>query len=442
LPRRIVRKIPALIKKKYHEKVLSDDGIYTTWLRNLKAAPLFAEYAWLQISVFDLNELGLGLIHNILPIEYEPYIIDFQYETPTVDETLQGIWAKFRPVRFDVLYTWMTDFRFYVMENFKEKYQPDILVMMPEKAKYGVTMYARGVYDPIVAREFLRGTFHRLRLMRTPDVSWKVIMQQIVETLDITRVTDKHIYNRLVMLFSAQTNAFVLGLSLLGKAYLTKTEGDYGVIPIIDADNNVYDMKFRTLDHLQMGFILGITPLGMGLLLPKESIYKLRDGYKNPPIIEVLVNKILGMIHRISLSTWAYTNYNKPEEMADYHKSERTNQYDLLQSQRRMIEDWVTARIPPEEANAVKVRQYQNAVLQLVCWKAKRHKWGFKAWESMTDDDFKKWWLDHWSTQGLNRQVLENLHEGAKRWIPYIRETKLKIGKKIKQSRLRLALSL
>ena len=432
----------ASIKKKYHQKVLSDDAIYTTWKRNLQAAEIFADYVWLQISVFDLNELGLGLIHNILPIEYEPYMIDFEYETPTVDETLQGVWAKFRPVRFDVLYTWMTDFRFYVLENFKEEYQADILAMMPEKAKYGVTMYGRGVYDPVVAREFLRGTFHKLRLLRTPDISWKVAMQQIVETLDMTRVTDKHIYNRLSLLFSAQTNAFVLGLSLLGKARLSETDGDYAVIPIVDAEGNIVDVKFRTLDHLQMGFILGLTPLGMGLLIPKDGIYKLKEGKKNPAVIEILVEKIRGIISRLSLSSWAYSNYNKPEEMADYHKSDRTNQYHALQGQRKVIEEWVAARIPKEEANAVKIRQYQNAVLQFICWKAKRHRWGFKAWESMSEEDFKKWWLDHWSTQGLNLHVLENLYEGAKIWIPYVRDMKTRIGKKIKLTRLRRAFSI
>ena len=191
-----------------------------------------------------------------------------------------------------------------------------------------------------------------------------------------------------------------------------------------------------------MGFILGLTPLGYGLLMPDESIYALKDGNKNPSIIQVLVDKILGIVNRVTSTVWAYGNYNKVEEMRNYHKSDRTAQYDSLQTQRRMIESWVEARIPPEESNPVRIRQYQNAVLQLVCWKAKRHKWGFKAWESMSDDDFKKWWLDHWSTQGLNRQVLEKLHEGAKRWTSDIRQTKLRLGIKVKKERLRRALSL
>ena len=139
---------------------------------------------------------------------------------------------------------------------------------------------------------------------------------------------------------------------------------------------------------------------------------------------------------------WAYANYNKPEEMTDPHKSEKVEQYDALQWMRRKIEDWVERQIPSEEANPVKIRQYQNAVLQIFGWKAKRHKWGFKAWEYMTDDEFKQWWLDNWATQGLNRQTLDKLFEGSRIWMPYLREEKRKLGEKVKQSRLRLALSL
>jgi len=343
----------SLIKQKYHEKVLSEDGVYVAWRRDLDVAPLYAEYVWTQLTVFDLSELGLGLLYNILPVDYQPLGIDYAYQRPTPSETLQGVWAKFEPVRFDVLYVWMTDMREYVFKNFKEVFQPDLLITAPQKAVWGVTPYGRGIYDPIVAREFLRATFHRLRLMRTPDLSWLFTMDGIVEFLRIIGVTDEHIFNRLMMLFSAQTNAFVLGLSLLGRAKLSETEGDLAKIPVLDARGEHAEAKFRTLDHLQMGLILGLTPLGYGLLLPKESVYVLPDGKKNPPFLKVMTDKIIGMIRRLSLSTWSYTNYNKPEEMVDRHRSDRTAQYRLIQVLREHIEELVFRSLPPEELNPV-----------------------------------------------------------------------------------------
>ncbi|RLI87533.1 MAG: hypothetical protein DRP01_01620 [Archaeoglobales archaeon] len=430
------------IKKKYHAKTLSDSAISLTFQRLLDIDPYFAEYVWLYLSPFDLSQLGLGLLYNILPIDYEPYNIGFEFELPNFDELLQGIWGKFKPIHFERLYMWMTDFKEYIIENFKEEFQEDLLIGRGEKAIYGITPYARGLYDPIVAREFLRATFHRLRLLRKPDESWIKTMEQIADYLEMIEVTDDNIFNRLMMLFSAQSQAFVLGLGVLGKSRLSDVEGDLAKIPFMDAQRNILDIKFSTLDHLQFGFILGVTPLGYGLLLPKKSIYKLIDDKKNPPFLKALIEKMNIIKNSLILTTFAYSNYNKPEEMINPHKSDRTNQYALLHQQRRIVEKWVETRIPPEESNPIRIRQYKNAVLQLISWRAKRHRWGFKAWKTMTEDQFKEWWLNHWEAQGLNRQTLLNLYGGMRLWLQRLQEEKVRLGKRVKLRRLRLALSL
>lgn len=441
MPRSVIGRDPTTVKAKYHKKTLSDNAVYNTYIRMLDVEPIFAEYVWLQLPVFDLSELGLGLLYNILPVDFEPYSVNFSFEPPTKEETLQGIWAKFEPVDFARLYRWTTDFREYVVENFKEEYQAGLITMTAEKAVYGVTPYARGVYDPIVAREFLRATFHRLRLLRTPDESWKSMLRQIADFLEMVGVTDDNVFNRIMMLFSAQAQSFVLGLGVLGRSRLSEVDGDWAKIPFMDAQGYVHDLKFRTLDHLQFGFILGVTPLGYGLLLPKESIYRLVDGKKNPPFVKVLVEKVYGIIQRLTLSTFSYCNYNRPDEMKDYHRSDRTNQYDLLQAQRRLIEEWVHRRVPPEESNPVRIRQYQNAVLQYVSYRAKRHRWGFKSWRRMTEDQFKEWWVDYWTSQGLSKRVLNDLYEGMRLWLRGVRESKLSLGRRIQEARKRLALS-
>jgi len=429
------------LKKKYYEKTLSENAIMTTWTRLLDVEPLFTSYVWLNLAPFDLSQLGIGLLNAILPMDFQPLNIGFEFKIPTIDETLQGIWAKFEPIDFSELYTWMADFREYIMENFKEEFQPDLLIGVAQKAKYGVTYYARGIYDPIVAREFLRATLHRLRLLRMPDESWIKSMEEVAEILRMVRITDDMIFNRLMLLFSAQTQAFILGLGVLGVSRLSKVKDGMVEIPFIDAQRNILEVRFRTLDHLQFGFILGITPLGYGLLLPKDSIYKLIDGKKNPPFIKLLIDKMTRIKNSIIYTTYAYSNYNRPEEMIDPHKSDRTNQYALLHQMRRHIENWVYEQIPPEEANPLKIRQYQSAVLQMISWKAKRHRWGYQGWEAMSDEDFLEWWLRNWEAQGLNRQLLLKLQEGMKLWLKRLQEEKLRLGRRVKQRRYHLALS-
>jgi len=430
-----------LKKVKYFEKTLSRDAIYTTYLRSLDVAPLFAQYVWLQISAFDLTELGIGLLHDILAVDFQPYAIDFTYVAPDISEVFQGIWAKFEPVDFGKLYDWTADFEKYIRENITEERQTEVIEGRMRKAFYGLTQYGRSFYDPVVAREMLRATFWKLRLIRRPDISFQKTIDEITELIRMVGVTDEHLFNRLMMAMSAQIFSFTLGLSLLGVSTLTETEEGWGVVPIKTAKGEVYNLYFKTLDQLQMGFVLGVTPLGYGLLLPEQSIYKLPEGKRNPTVIKVLVNKIKGIINRLTYVTWAYSNYNKPEEMLNPHKSERTTQYHELLTQRHFVERWVANRIPPEEANPIKIRQYQNAILQAVAWRAKAHKWGYEAWRYMSEEEFKEWWLTHWKRQGLNETTLKALYEGAQIWLKRLREEKLEVGSKVKQSRLRLALS-
>jgi len=431
-----------LKKQMYFRKTLSSNAVYTTYIRSLDVKPLFAEYVWLQVSAFDMAELGMGLLHSILPVDFQPLAVDFTYERPTPSEALQGIWAKFEPVDFSKLYYWMADFRGYVMENFKEEYRPEVLIGTLPKAIYGVTPYGRGVYDPVVAREFVRATFWKLRLIRTPDVSWQAMMDQIADFINMVGVTDEHVFNRLMMIFSAQLNAFVLGLSLLGRSTLTEVKGGWGAVPIKTAKGEVRELRFRTLDHLQMGFVLGVTPLGYGLLLPKESIYALPEGKRNPPVVKVMVEKIRGIVDRAPLFAFAHSNYNKAEEMADWHRSMRTDQYHALMSLRETVEDWVAKQVPSDEANPIRIRHYQNAVLQAISWRAMRHSWGFKAWEAMTEAQFKEWWKQYWKGQGLSEAVLDALYSRMEVWLSSLRREKVSLGAKAREERRRLALLL
>jgi hypothetical protein len=428
-----------LKKKAYYQKTLTPNAVYSMYLRSLDITPIFSEWAWLQIPVFDLTELGMGLLYSILPMEFEPVTIDFTWEMPSLEEISQGIWANFEPVDFTAMYIWFTDFREYVIANFKEQFQTELLLGIMPKAIYGVTPYGRGVYDPIVAREFLRATFWKLRLLRSPDISWIKEMELIAEYIRMLGVTSEHIFNRLMMILSAQTNAFVLGLSVLGRSRLTETEDGWGIVPVLTYAGEFRYLYFKTLDHLQMGFVLGMTPLGYGLLLPEESIYKLPDGKKNPPVVQMVMKKVRGIVNRTTGFVWAYTNYCKPEEMTDYHRNQRVAQYDILQTQREFVENWTAQRIPKEEQNPIRVRQYQNAMLQLMSWRAKRHSWGFNAWKAMSDEEFKGWWIRHWSEQGLNTETLEKLYEEAVVWLKTLQREKLEVGKKLKEIRRRLA---
>jgi hypothetical protein len=429
-----------LKKQMYFKKTLSDNAISLNTIRTIDVAPLWATNIWLNVTSLDTSVIGLGLLNAITPAELQPLTIDFNAVLPSIDEMMQGIWVTFQAVDFSKIYAFMTDLNAYVIANFKEQFQPEVILKMFPKAKYGITPFGRGFYDPPAGREFLRSTFHRLRLLRPIDQSYIATMDNVSKQVGITDAAKDQVFDRQFLIASAQVNAFVLGLSLLGVSRLTQTQDGWGVIPTKTSDGRIVDIKFKTLDHLQMGFILGVTPLGYGYLLPEESIYKLPNEKENPPILDAVTRKARKISRSVGLTGIAYANYNKPDEMTDYHKSERTAQYDQLMTDREFIESWVEARIPSNEANPVKIRQYKNAVLQLISWREKRHAWGYDGWKAMTEEQFKGWWLENWKQQGLNETTLLNLYEGVIKWIPMLRQRKRDIGEKVREVRRRLAL--
>jgi len=213
-------------------------------------------------------------------------------------------------------------------------------------------------------------------------------------------------------------------------------------IPYITPDGRVVDVKISTLDHAMFGFILGVSKLGFGVLLPKTSTFYQKNSKLNPIFLDMVKNKVKGIINRQSLSAWSYALYNKPEEMVDYHKSDRTSQYDLIQTQRRFIEDWVANRLPKTVTSKVMIRQYQNAVLQAIGWKTKRHSWGYAPFKNTPEDQFKDWWVANWKAQGLDENILLDLYNNLESIIQAIRNLKQSIGESVKKTRRMLSGSL
>lgn len=435
MPRSIREKPLREVKRKYHEKTLSDDAIYTTWIRNMDIYDLHAEYVWLQIPIFDLTQIGMIALADIAPVDFQPLSINFRYRLPTREEVGQGIWMVFEPIDFSILFDWYRDPDLFIQTNVREEYWLPTAETRPRKAIYGRTPYGVGYYDPSAVREFIKSTLYKLRLIRTPDATYRQTVETTREELGINREFIKSVYNRLALLMSAQRNAFILGLAVLGRSRLSEVKDGYAAVPVMDYDGKVREARIRTLDHIQMGFILGLTPLGYGYLLPKNTIY--RPG--SPPFIRVMTDKIRDIRNRVVVSTYAYPNYNKPEEMVDAHRSDRATQYHILQMQRRHVEEWVKAMLPPEESNPVRIRQYQNAMLQLVAWAAKRHRWGYNTWRYMTEEEFRNWWISYWTSQGLNKDVLNKLYEGSRVWLRELRLQKLRLGEKVKHRRRMLA---
>jgi hypothetical protein len=125
--------------------------------------------------------------------------------------------------------------------------------------------------------------------------------------------------------------------------------------------------------------------------------------------------------------------------MANYHKSERTNQYHYLQTIRRTIEEWVDAQIRDIVSEPFKLRQYKNAVLQAIFYRAKRHRWGWQGFQALTEEQWKELWKNLWVRNGLDPAILDKLYANMTPFIEAVRRERIEEGEKVKRTRTTMA---
>jgi len=437
-------------KAKYHSKVLSEDAIEVNLFRAIDIEAHAVEWAWQMIPQYNYATFGLAIIFDIPPIELEPMNVEFKVELPSWNELLQGILIKTE--RFDLSeeYPWLKETPSTIFENYKPEYAYLMAQKKAVKGVYDQTPYDISYYDPTAVRDFLRSTFQKLYLERkTFDMLAKDI-KDIADKVQLNLDVARTVFSRIASTVNAQRQSFILGYSVLGLSFLSRRGSEEAKVLFTDLDGKDREIGFKHIDHLQLGFYLGLTTLGYGYLVPREVIHKmpkkmLPTGFSvfgAPSFVDVVLRKVLRFRDTFAYNAFSFANYNKWEEQRSYHLSERADQWFRLQLLRYHLENIALGIARRYEDNPVKLRMYKSAVLQLLGYPAKRHKWGYKVYSSMSDEEFKSWWLEHWKKQGLNEAVLLEIYERIKEWIKTWRIRKLEEGIRVRERRYQLAQAL
>ncbi len=434
-------------KAKYHAKTTSTSGIYVNWLRGFDVYDLMPYYVWLYIPEFNYTSLSISLLFGIPPLETEPVNLDFEIELPSLEELLQGILVDISPMDLSKIFEWLKSLEDYILANFVEEAAESMLKTRLHKGVYGQSYYGQAYYDPPAVREFIRSTMLRLWLERRTLKQLRDDVASAASSLGIADFMARYMYDRISLVLNSQTETMVLGYGVLGRSRLGRRGSELAVVPYVDYDGNYREVHLNTLDHVQYGFILGMTPLGFGYLLPKDTVYKKEKttsptGYETeagPPVTKLIDYKARRILSTFTQSAFAFGNYSRWDEQRSYLRSERADQWMELQLLRYHVERMVEPIILKYETNPVKIRMYKSAALQLVSAKAKRHRWGYKGYEAMTEEEFYQWWLQHWQAQGLNSVVLNEIYTRIKDILPRLRWEKWLKGQRLKETRYRLA---
>ena len=444
-------------KAKYHAKVISEDAIYSNWLHTIEVEDLLPVWVWLDIPEFNLSALALSLLFDITPSEFEPLPLDFDVELPSPEEFLQGILLEINSIDLSEIFEWLQSLEQYIEEVFEEYFSDQIIPSRMEKGYYGEVKYDYAYYDPPLVYEFLRSTFLKLFKERKTFPSLKQDYENLKDTLNMNPHIVQHLFNRISMITSAQKTTFILDYGVLDQSFLGEEveEGvKQGKVGFIDYNLESKEVGAYTLDHIQYGFYLDITPLNNGFLIEKKAeaktMYKQVEvttytGYSlkgKPPFLDLILHKITRIKNTFRHTSIAFANYTKPEEKVDYRVSERTDQFASLQMIRYLVENAVDDLIRQEETNPVKIRAYKSATLQLIGYKTKRHKWGFSGFTLADMESFKDWWLKHWEQQGLNRNLLEEIYRRIEPCLNHLQIQRTLLGLRVKTRRYQLAHSL
>jgi len=438
-------------KRKYWSKVCSLTAKYTNMLRSQDIYTWMWEWAWKYGLLFNHINISTCLLYSIDPSEAEPMNLDFTVRLPSFEEWLAGFELIFEKIdlgelwRQFLLELWGIEVPpIFTLETLlTELFRPEYMPKLPQKLIVGKTKYGEGYVDPPVIREFLRATFLEHFKRREDFERLRTICEEYIEKLGIHQGPVEAIFNRLALLHQILFENFVLGYGILGVSKLTPRGSKSARVPMVTWRREAVEVEYTRFQEASIGFILGITPLGFGILVPREDMYRylvhLRTGAKVQRVLQFLDWRIRRMIDRVLATAQGFGNYQKLEEKVSLFKSDRADQYHQLMLARYLIENMVQSILEQYNVDPYRANMYRRAVLQLIGHRKKRHRWGYAAYKAMTEEEFKTWWIDHWKRQGLNPDVLEKLYEVVSRWLPQWRSQWSELGQRVQQLKKRLA---
>jgi hypothetical protein len=420
-------------KKKYFEKILSIDAEDTLVWRFLSTYDLAMGLSSTIIPEFFYSSLSLALTFDFDLYELEPLNLEFEWRFPDIEEWLRGV----NIVIDRIVPWWGIDLEEFLRGNIKEEYLESIEATRPRKCYWGESRYGECYVDPAAVREFLRSAIAMVFKKNPSVIDRKLLLESKASALNISHELVRFVYDRLAMIMDTHKACFVLDygtldISMLCEQYYVVPE--WGKTRYVNIDNNVVEIGLRTLADAALGCVTDASSINFCFLLPDEDIFM----HSPESYVEALNEKLRRFRDRYMLTPLALTNYETGEEAADYTKNERLEIWGNLMSLRygieAMVKNWLDNNVP--NLDVFTRRKYVTAVLQLFGHLGKRHRWGYKIFKLMSDEELKSWWIDYWVQQGLDRDVLEKLWSFIAPLLPSIVEEKVELGRKPRKKRL------
>lgn len=417
-------------KQKLFEKTLSIDATDITYNRMLQINDIlnfntmYIQLINILASLATVADYGIGLT------DFDLYHIDFDFELPSLDELLAGIhikqilksleevYSEFAKIELGIDYP--IDQLLDYLRTLQQFFKADIWggIGVPwifdygQPARYGITYYGTGYYYKFTLPEVryvklpltltsqqasgITQTIQQASLNPQVVAQWKVLLgnEQLAKAMTF----------RIDFLEKIMEKAMFLGFNIMGYSQFAPKAHKYGADGVeIQYSENIM-LFLSSLDRALFGFILGITPLGVGRFT-KENFTIFRSTaprfafYRALRIKRRFQSPISGLVFRRG---W--------EAMRNHHKNPSIHKYATHRINIRMLRHRVKNRIAHLVQNAFDQNKYVMPVVDLVYRKRVGHKRSMSWKAKMSDEEFKKLWLEKWAAQGLNKDILNMLY--------------------------------
>ncbi len=402
-------------KRKYFQKALSDDAIE----RNIWRSFDIFDYAsfwgdWVLSDTLFSSIIGLVLFDFPLG-DIVPWNLNWEIELPTPEEFLRGILIKLEPIQITVEFPDLSDVVSTMEFIFEPKWAWYISGARAKKLVVGYTKYGEGYVDPPAVREFLRSTVYAFL---KKDLSWPEIrqrLQAVAKTLDIAPEVVEDLFNRMSVMASVKERAATWDYAWWDVTYWGE-EGSSGQVVFTNYNLQTEKVEYEQLWDAQAGGWWDVSFWDYTYWTDDESPYKVDPETYEPIISRVRDYVVRNFRNRIPVIALALANYQRAEERRYPWRSSRLETFAMPFSQRMRLEN-ITERIVKQldpNVPPFKLRLYKTAVIEMYGKLYSPHKWGAEMERSMSADEFKKYWLEKWSSEGLDRNILERLYESVR----------------------------
>jgi hypothetical protein len=401
-------------KLKYWVKVLSEDAIdANTWR-------MFDTFDWASfwsdwiLSDTLFSTLVSMLLFDIPLSDVVPWLLNWGIELPTTDEFLRGVLIKLESIDITQVFPELASIFDTVWTLFQPEFAENIAGTKLEKAIYGQSRYDESYYDPEAVREFLRSTLYAFT---KKDVSWseaRTRVERVAQQLGIPEDLARSVFDRLSMITAVKEKAATWDYAWWDKSDWS-LEGSGGQVVFVTWDLTEEAVEYEQLFDPQACGVWDYTCWDYSYWTPAEPVYlfdveKLRAAYDT--FRDFVVQ---GFRNRYLATALAAANYQTAEERRTW-SSGRTETYALPMSQRyrieSIVENVVKSKVP--DINPFKLRLYKSAALDIYGSLYGVHRWGSEMQRAMSADEMRQYWINKWSADGLDPDVLSAIWDNVK----------------------------